>query len=312
VSPLFSVVIPTYNRSSLLERALDSVRRQTFTDYEVIVVDDGSADGTANYLASLGTRIRTIRQQNQGPAAARNAGAKIARGEYLAFLDSDDLWFPWTIASFAEVLRHEDIAMLQACWLDFREDPEHAQVRPELLRGRRYRNYLEASTAGGIHLGAGRMVVRRRDFEEAQGFDARLHCAEENDLALRLGLVPVFFAVTARCQTACRRHAHSATHDFGASADGVRAIIEREKRGGYPGGAQHRADRVHLIARTVRPVSVACLGAHRWRDAWRLFNAILPWSLREARWKYLVGFPMLALWRRVVDRGALRVHGHGA
>src|SRR4051794_5139151 len=103
----FSVIIPTYNRLQLLKEALDSVWRQTFTDYEVIVVDDGSTDGTRDYLESLGDKLRFFVQPRRGPGAARNLAAQHANGEYLAFLDSDDLWFPWTLATFAEVIsRH--------------------------------------------------------------------------------------------------------------------------------------------------------------------------------------------------------------
>src|SRR5262245_53825606 len=97
--PQFSVIIPTHNRLCLLQRALGSVRNQTFRDYEVIVVDDGSSDGTWNYLGSLVPFIKALRQENRGPGPARNLGATHATGSYLAFLDSDDLWFPWTLAT---------------------------------------------------------------------------------------------------------------------------------------------------------------------------------------------------------------------
>ena len=99
--PLFSVVVPTFNRRELLTAALDSIRDQTFTRFEVIVVDDGSSDGTAEYLKSLGDRIQLLTQRNLGPGAARNRGLERARGRYVAFLDSDDLWFPWTLETYA-------------------------------------------------------------------------------------------------------------------------------------------------------------------------------------------------------------------
>ena len=95
--PLVSVVIPSYNRSSLLMQTLASVRGQTFRDFEVLVVDDGSTDDTATRVRELGAedgRIHYLYQANQGPAAARNAGASYARGAFIAFLDSDDLWLP--------------------------------------------------------------------------------------------------------------------------------------------------------------------------------------------------------------------------
>jgi hypothetical protein len=92
--PKVSVIIPTYNRSQSVREAIESVLAQTYRDHEVIVVDDGSADDTPAVLGSFGDRIKAIRQANAGVSAARNAGIRAARGDWLAFLDSDDLWVP--------------------------------------------------------------------------------------------------------------------------------------------------------------------------------------------------------------------------
>src|SRR5436190_9018266 len=89
-----SVVIPTYNYARYLGAAIDSALQQTHAPLEVIVVDDGSTDDTPRLLDGYGDRIRVIRQKNSGVAAARNAGVREARGELIAFLDSDDLWKP--------------------------------------------------------------------------------------------------------------------------------------------------------------------------------------------------------------------------
>ncbi|MBI4716879.1 MAG: glycosyltransferase family 2 protein [Planctomycetes bacterium] len=93
-APTVSVVIPTYNRAELLPRALDSVAAQTFGDWEIVLVDDGSTDETpavvAQYAARLGRRLRCVRQNNAGSSAARNRGIEESRGTFLAFLDSDD------------------------------------------------------------------------------------------------------------------------------------------------------------------------------------------------------------------------------
>ena len=102
----YSVVIPTYNRREKVQEAIDSVLAQRQVDLEIIVVDDGSNDGTAAALAQYGNSIRYRHQTNGGPAAARNLGIAMARGEWIAFLDSDDLWLPGK-------LRHEQ-AILQA------------------------------------------------------------------------------------------------------------------------------------------------------------------------------------------------------
>ena len=88
--PLVSVIIPTYNRCAILERAIESVLGQTFTDYELIVVDDGSTDETADLLDRYRNRVKVIRQENRGVSAARNTGIRASKGELVALLDSDD------------------------------------------------------------------------------------------------------------------------------------------------------------------------------------------------------------------------------
>lgn len=89
-----SAIIPAYNRESTIKRSVDSALAQTYANMEVIVVDDGSTDRTVEVLRSYGDRIRVIVQKNAGPSAARNTGIRAARGEVIAFLDSDDEWLP--------------------------------------------------------------------------------------------------------------------------------------------------------------------------------------------------------------------------
>ena len=89
-----SVIIPTYNRAEHVTKAIDSVLAQTYTDYEIIVVDDGSTDNTKELLLPYMDRIRYIYQENAGVSAARNNGIRAASGRWIAFLDSDDIWFP--------------------------------------------------------------------------------------------------------------------------------------------------------------------------------------------------------------------------
>jgi len=92
--PKVSIVIPTFNRGSVIERTLSSILAQTYADYEIIVVDDGSADDTKQRVAAFGERVRYLYQANKGVSAARNKGIRKARGQYIAFCDSDDLFVP--------------------------------------------------------------------------------------------------------------------------------------------------------------------------------------------------------------------------
>ena len=92
--PRVSVIIPIYNGAATIERALKSVFEQTFTDFEIVVVDDGSTDETPAVLARFGDRISVVRQRNKGLPGARNAGVAASRGELLALIDHDDQWLP--------------------------------------------------------------------------------------------------------------------------------------------------------------------------------------------------------------------------
>src|SRR5215212_11526906 len=94
MNPLVSVVIPTYNRRRLVVEAVESALAQTYRPLEILVVDDGSTDGTEAELHRFGSAVRYLKQPNQGAAAARNRGIRAATGELVAFLDSDDLWAP--------------------------------------------------------------------------------------------------------------------------------------------------------------------------------------------------------------------------
>jgi len=104
-----TVVIPTYNRAGYICDAIDSVLSQTYKDYEIIVVDDGSTDDTKGILSKYNGKIRYFYQENKGVAAARNRGIKKAKGEYIAFLDSDDIWLPEKLQLQLETLNnHRD------------------------------------------------------------------------------------------------------------------------------------------------------------------------------------------------------------
>jgi GT2 family glycosyltransferase len=116
VPGLVSVLIPTYNRAYILGKAIDSVLAQTYRQIEVIVVDDGSTDDTRAMLARYGDRVRCIHQENAGLAAARNSGLAVARGEFIAFQDSDDEWEPWKLE--AQVTLMQRLPKLVLTWTD--------------------------------------------------------------------------------------------------------------------------------------------------------------------------------------------------
>ena len=128
-----SVVIPTYNRARIIARAVESALAQTYPSLEVVVADDGSSDETGEIVAQLGENVRYARQANAGVSAARNFGMRHARGEFIAFLDSDDSWLPWKIeAEVAALTRHHEAGVV---WTDMRAiDETGALIRERHLR----------------------------------------------------------------------------------------------------------------------------------------------------------------------------------
>jgi glycosyltransferase involved in cell wall biosynthesis len=296
--PFFSVIIPTYNRRELLRQALASVWGQTFRDYELIVVDDGSIDGTWEELQALGSRVRALRQQNAGPGAARNLGAQRATGDYLAFLDSDDLWFPWTLKFFSELIRHHaGPSILSAKVMEFADTSELASVCETPVKAEAFADYF-ASHQTGYYVGAGMAVLKREAFLRVRGFTNQRINAEDHDLVLRLGTDTGFIQIISPVTLAWRRHPGSATTKVRDTFVGCLHLVEQERAGRYPGGDARAVERWRILTRHIRPVTLDCTRKGMHRDAWELYRVTFPWHARLGRWKYLAGFPLKAILAR--------------
>jgi glycosyltransferase involved in cell wall biosynthesis len=294
---LFSIVIPTFNRAALLARTLESVWAQHWTEFEVIVVDDGSTDGTAEFVRGLGGKVQLVTQSNLGPGAGRNNGARLARGEYLAFLDSDDLWFPWTLANFAELIRrHTQPAILGAKLMEFSDEVQLVTVRETPMQADVFEDFI-ASHRSSYFVGAGMSVLRREEFLKTGGFTNKPINAEDHDLILRMGAAPGFVQVTSPVTLAWRRHAGSATTNLSRTVAGSLYLVEQERLGAYPGGPERARERRRILTRHARPATLDCLQHGLYRDAWKLYRALFRWHVMLGRWKYLLGFPVRALKR---------------
>src|SRR5262245_34837999 len=229
-SPKFSVVIPTYNRLDFLKQTLSSVWNQTFADYEVIVVDDGSNDGTHDYLLDLDNKVQVVRQANSGPGAARNCGVRKARGDYIAFLDSDDLWFPWTLDTFARAIQeHRRPNILAGKLLEFTDERELLNVREESYRTSWFSDYI-ASSHHPYFVGSGTCALRREFLTGTRFLEDRLN-AEDHDLVLQMGTLPGFVRIVAPVTLAWRRHSGSVTDDFVSTMSCTLRLLSREKSG---------------------------------------------------------------------------------
>ena len=189
--PKVTVIIPTYNRANLVSSAVDSILCQTYDDFELIVVDDGSTDNTKKVLESYGDKIHYIYQKNLEKSEARNTGIKLAKGEYVAFLDSDDIWFPDKLARQVPVL---DAAPKNVVLVHGYKQIVDNELKPlsgyaKQLR-RLYRlaeeekeTYLSYLRSHCIFTST--ILVRRTALLEIGGYDVNIKDREDLDLYLR-------------------------------------------------------------------------------------------------------------------------------
>jgi glycosyltransferase involved in cell wall biosynthesis len=225
-NPTVSVVIPAFNRSTLVTQAVDSVLAQTYTDYEIIVVDDGSTDDTKAALAQYGDRVRYIYQENRGASAARNAGVRNAKGRYIAFLDSDDLWLPAKL--------EKQVAVLEEC-------PDVALVYSNISYcddgGRRTRNAYRAHMFPTGYVPEEVLLwkamcghpptwlIRRSCFDQIGYLDTSLAMSEDRDFSLRVAMKYKIHGIP-EALTIVRQHTVTARLGRSAAADRERYYFQ--------------------------------------------------------------------------------------
>jgi glycosyltransferase involved in cell wall biosynthesis len=167
--PTVSVIVPAYNAERYLDEALESVLSQSFQDLECIVVDDGSTDSTSE-IAARRKRVRTLRQDNQGASAARNTGIRAARGEFLTFLDADDLWYPERLKVQLEFHRRRPE-------IDF----SHVELEEQVDEGIEVPHWalIRQKNAGSNHpLTPSGLMIRRSVMVRLGGFNAAFRVGE--------------------------------------------------------------------------------------------------------------------------------------
>jgi len=290
-----SVVTPTRDRARYLGLALRSALDQGFPGTEVIVVDDGSRDGTPEVAASFGDRIRYIRRaRGTGPSDARNRALKEARGEFVAFLDSDDVWRPGRLARQVPMLDAAPRAGMLYAAVDYidaegapspvrrsRRGTPSGRILPTLLR----HNVMETSS----------VIVRRALVEEAGGFDARYRWCEDHDLWLRIALrhEVLYDPVPS---VLMRRHPDQLIADHAALVDAVIPVLEGN------------LERLRRDAPEVVAAAAKALGEVRLRRAGRRFREGDAAAAREEIARALALSPGLR-WRAAAVRLRARLRG---
>jgi glycosyltransferase involved in cell wall biosynthesis len=182
--PKVSVVIPAYNAITYLPEAVDSVLRQTYTDFEALIIDDGSSDQTADWASQIAdSRVKLISQENKGLPGARNTGIIQAQGEYIAFLDADDLWTPTKLEKQVHCLENNPTVGLVHTWMLLVD--EHGKSTGRVMKsnaeGDAWKQVVEKNV-----IACPSVMVRRYCFETVGLFDRNLRSIEDWDMWIRI------------------------------------------------------------------------------------------------------------------------------
>lgn len=224
--PLVSVVVPAFEAAAYIGDAIESVIRQDWPAVEIIVVDDGSTDGTADVARSLGNGVRVISQPNSGVSAARNAGIAAAAGAFVAFLDADDVWLPDKLSRQLPALIAKTELIFSYGAIEVVDQAGDGRGEVQSAAADEARSRTLSLRPGGFHLSM-TGVVRVQSLRDVGGFDTDLSTSADADLALRLlkmGPATPAAGVLARY----RQHGAQMHRDRDALERDWRVVLNRE------------------------------------------------------------------------------------
>ena len=298
-APVLSVITPLYNRAWCISQCIASAGLAGHP-VEMIIVDDGSTDGSVaqarETVRALGleAQVRIVEQANAGPSAARNRAAQMARGAWLVFLDSDDLWFPWTVPTLTEVLSGlaPEVTLAFAGAQTFSDPSELETVRPEPVVTEVCSSFVAAVRHNpASRYGACNAAVRRASFLDSGGFAPELRCAEDTDLFLRstgqtaLIRKPVLAGL--------RRSGHeSLTGNIPEVLKGFDWMRSKQNAGAYRGTGEELRS---FIARACAYAIRAAFASGHIGSAYRLYFANLALLSGPQGRKYLLRLPLTPL-----------------
>jgi glycosyltransferase involved in cell wall biosynthesis len=289
--PNVTVVIPTFNRREVIVQALQSVFAQSYRDFEVVVVDDGSDDHTETGIANFGDRVRYVFQDHSGPGRARNRGISLARGDLIAFLDSDDQWEPTHLAMGVEVFERYSECALVCSQARVENRTEGGGIDDgKILYGDLYASLFQHN-----FVRTPATMVRKRCLEDLGGFNEFYNCFEDYDLWLRIAARHSIARLGRWSVRLCRR-ADNLSQDSNADRAIILQILEANR------DARRISESIYR-----RRISNCCLGLaryefvngrryHGWRHLMRA-QSLTPFRLRPYRYLvkmlgYEIGYAM--------------------
>jgi glycosyltransferase involved in cell wall biosynthesis len=286
----FSIVITCHNQRGFIRDAVESALSQPPGLREIIVVDDGSTDGSDEILAPYSGSIQLLRfPTNRGAIEARNHGASRAAGEYLVFLDGDDVLLPWALGVYERIIqeRAPKILLAQVSWFSGAIPPVRHEDAPREIGFAEYEALLQRDRTIGLFASA--FVVERRTFHQAGAWTPGIFHLDLQDIFTKLGYSGRTTLICSPATVFYRIHSSNSIHTVPPFLQMEHHLIERERRGEYPGGRTHLFERRAWFGDRV----AFCI-----RRAWQagLYREIL--KLTAAGWSMILA----AIFRKLIIR----------
>lgn len=223
--PKVSVIIPAYNAMAYLPETITSLLQQTFSDFEVIIINDGSFDNIEEWFSQIkDPRARLITQKNLGLSAARNTGISQAQGKYIAFLDADDLWHSTKLEKQVEVLDTQQDIGLVYCWTALID--ENSKPTGRIFKSYAQGNVWESLTENNLIRCGSVPMVRHQCFQTCGGFDININAAQDWDMWLRIA-ASYSFALIKEPLVYYRQHPNNKSKVYTQRTEDFRNLIEK-------------------------------------------------------------------------------------
>lgn len=293
IDALFSIIITFHNQRAFVEDAVDSALSLRNPNKEIIVVDDGSTDGTQDNLTQYRDKVRLVRlETNQGAGAARNCGAALATGEYLVFLDGDDALLPWSLDVYGRIVQIKQPMLILGSRRSFEGTLPVVQKKSvsDEIRILDFEDYLRRDRPFTHSI---IIVVHRQSFQDAQGWSTKIWPANDIDFLLRLCVSGRTILIQSPQTVLRRSHANNTSKNVAPYIASFCEIIQNERMGKYPGGNQRTFERQAVIGGLVLIWTEHAATAGLRRDAMKLL---------ARGWQMGLAAVALRLWRTMKGR----------
>ncbi|UHG92240.1 glycosyltransferase family 2 protein [Spirosoma oryzicola] len=283
--PFFSIIIPIYKRKDFLLEALQSCRNQSYKDYEVIIIDDGSPEKVINQIPTEYIDNVTVKYyyiENCGAGLARNFGVDKSQGQFIVFLDSDDSLMPYALNFYHDCITKNNINIIISKRLNTEiiTNDQYKEIEQNSYQYINYKDYLSKDIV--LEFGASNIIVSKKEFKKVGGFKARSNKtahAEDHDLMLRLGTTAGFALITNPHCILYRVHDSNSVKEYTKVVHGIKELIKSEYRSIYPGGKRRLFSRYYTIGTPTFHWSIRLLKRKSLKMAFNLFVYSMPFTL---------------------------------